>query len=219
MRRADSLKIPWCWERLRVGGEGDNRGWNGWMASPTQWTWIWMDSRSWWWTGRPAVLRFMGPQRVDTTEWLNWTEIIRWTIVNSFFRLGEIIHEVYGRKQMSITPEFLPCLGGQGKGKVFIEDWRLFLLLSVWLLLIYRKSGPSATYPQGKGTPHEGSKHDQTSQGTLCDFKSSMIFWIVLEKNHSFLLKYLYGCKTCGKKIVVVSKNCLKQTWQSINHM
>ena len=54
------LKRPWCWERLRAGGEGDNRGWDGWTASPTQWTWVWVDSRSWQWTGRPGVLQFMG---------------------------------------------------------------------------------------------------------------------------------------------------------------
>ena len=58
------LKRPWCWERLRAGGEEDDRGWDGWMASPTQWTWVWVDSGSWWWTGRPGVLRFMGSQRV-----------------------------------------------------------------------------------------------------------------------------------------------------------
>ena len=58
------LKRPWCWERLREKGEGDNRGWDGWMASRTQWTWVWVDSGSWWWTGRPGVLRFMGSQRV-----------------------------------------------------------------------------------------------------------------------------------------------------------
>ena len=58
------LKRPWCWERLKVGGEGDNRGWDGRMASPTQWTWVWVDSGSWWWTGRPGVLM---------TERLNWT--------------------------------------------------------------------------------------------------------------------------------------------------
>ena len=55
---------PLCWERLRAWGEGDDRGWDGWMASPTQWTWVWVDSRSWWRTGRPGVLRFMGWQRV-----------------------------------------------------------------------------------------------------------------------------------------------------------
>ena len=57
-------KRPWCWERLRAGGEGDNRGWDGWMASLTQWTWVWVNSRSWWWTGRPGVLQSMGSQRV-----------------------------------------------------------------------------------------------------------------------------------------------------------
>ena len=67
-------KRPWCWERLRAGGAGDDRGWDGWMASPTQWTWVWVDSRSWWWTGRPGVLRFIGSQRVghDWVTELNW---------------------------------------------------------------------------------------------------------------------------------------------------
>ena len=70
------LKRPWCWERLRAGGEGDNRGWDGWMASPTRWTWVWVDSGSWWWTGRPGVLQFMGSQRVghDWATELNWTD-------------------------------------------------------------------------------------------------------------------------------------------------
>ena len=62
--------------RLKAGGEGDDRGWDGWMASPTQWTWVWVNSRSWWWTGRPGVLWFMGSQRVghDWMTELNWTE-------------------------------------------------------------------------------------------------------------------------------------------------
>ena len=67
-------KRPWCWERLGAGGEGDDRGWDGWMPSPTRWTWVWVDSGSWWWTGRPSVLRFMQLQS-DTTEQLNWTEL------------------------------------------------------------------------------------------------------------------------------------------------
>ena len=57
-------KRPWCWEGLGAGGEGDNRGWDGWMASPTRWTWIWVDSGSWWWTGRPGMLQITGSQRV-----------------------------------------------------------------------------------------------------------------------------------------------------------
>ena len=58
------LKRPWCWERLRAGGEGDDRGWDGWTASLTQWTWVWVNSGSWWWTGRPCMLRSMGLLRV-----------------------------------------------------------------------------------------------------------------------------------------------------------
>ena len=69
------LKRPWCWERLRAGEEGDDREWDGWMGSPTQWTWVCVNSGSWWWTGRPGVLQFMESQRVDTTEQLNWTEL------------------------------------------------------------------------------------------------------------------------------------------------
>ena len=66
------LVVILCLERLRAGGEGDNRGWDSWMASPTHWTWVWVDSRSWWWTGRPGVLRFMGSKESDMTERLNW---------------------------------------------------------------------------------------------------------------------------------------------------
>ena len=74
-------KRPWCWERLKAGGEGDDRddrGWDGWMASPTQWTWVWASSGSWWWTGQPGVLQSMGWQRVrhDWVAELNWTDIV-----------------------------------------------------------------------------------------------------------------------------------------------
>ena len=68
-------KRPWCWERLRAGGEGDNRRWDGWMVLPTQWTWVWLNSGSWWWTGKPGVLQSIESQRVGhywVTE-LNWT--------------------------------------------------------------------------------------------------------------------------------------------------
>ena len=70
------LKRLWCWEGLRARGEGGNRWWDGWMASLTRWTWVWVNSRSWWWTGRPGVLRLMGSQRVghDWVTELNWTE-------------------------------------------------------------------------------------------------------------------------------------------------
>ena len=71
-------KRLWCWEGLGAGGEGDDRGWDGWMASLTRWRWVWVNSGSWWWTGRPGVLRFIGLQRVghDWATELNWTELM-----------------------------------------------------------------------------------------------------------------------------------------------
>ena len=80
------LKRPWCWERLTAGGEEHDRGWDGWMASSTQWTWVWVDSRNWWWTGRPGMLQLMGSQRVARNWELNWTELSRllWICYNKY---------------------------------------------------------------------------------------------------------------------------------------
>ena len=64
-------KRPWCWERLKVGGEGDDRGGDDWMASLTGWAWVWASSGSWWWTGRPGMHSPRGRQESDMTEWLN----------------------------------------------------------------------------------------------------------------------------------------------------
>ena len=65
------LKRPWCWERLKAGGEGDDRGWDGWIESPTQWTWVWASSGRWWRTGSLACCGSWGRKESDTTEWLN----------------------------------------------------------------------------------------------------------------------------------------------------
>ena len=94
-------KRPWCWETLKAGGEGDNRGWDGWMASLTQWTWVWVDSMSWWWTGRPGVLWFMGSQRVG----LNWTEL------NSHlsFKVGFSLVEPQMKPQLCPRSWLYPC--------------------------------------------------------------------------------------------------------------
>ena len=73
MWRTDSFKR--CWKRLKLGGEGDDRGWDFWMASQTQWTWVWVNSGSWQWTGRPGMLQSMGSQKSDRSE-LNWTDIL-----------------------------------------------------------------------------------------------------------------------------------------------
>ena len=82
------LKRPWCWERLRAG-EGDDRGWDGWMASLTQWTWVWVDSGSWWWTGRPGVLQFMGLQRVGH----DWTALHWWD--SRHVLIYQVVHHVW----------------------------------------------------------------------------------------------------------------------------
>ena len=64
VKKLTHLKRPWCWERLKAGGQGDDKGWEGWMASLMRWTWVWVSSRNWWWTGKPGVLQSMGSQRV-----------------------------------------------------------------------------------------------------------------------------------------------------------
>ena len=87
---------PWCWERLTAGGEGDDRGWDGWMASPTQWTRVWVSSGRWWWTGRPGVLQSMGHKELDPTEQLNnkKTTAIFWI---AFYRhvLSIFLHKLF----------------------------------------------------------------------------------------------------------------------------
>ena len=78
MRRIDSLEKTLMLGKIEGRRRRDDRGWDGWMVSPNQWTWVWMDSRSWWWTGRPGVLPSMGSKRVGhqwATEQLNWTEL------------------------------------------------------------------------------------------------------------------------------------------------
>ena len=75
-------KDPDAWKGLGAGGEGDDRGWDGWMASLTRWTWVWVNFGSWWWTGRPGVLWFMGSQRVRH----NWSTELNWTFI-SYIRL------------------------------------------------------------------------------------------------------------------------------------
>ena len=72
MRRTDSFEKTLMLGRLKMGGEGDNRGWDSWMASPTQWIWVWVNSRSWWWTGRSGILHSMGSQWVGHRDWTDW---------------------------------------------------------------------------------------------------------------------------------------------------
>ena len=75
------LRRPWCWERLKEGREGDDRGWDGWMASLPQWTWAWVNSGSWWWTGKPGVLQSMVSQRIGH----DWATEVNWSDLHFFF--------------------------------------------------------------------------------------------------------------------------------------
>ena len=82
MWRTDSLEKILKLERLKVGGEGDDRGWDGWMASSMRWAWVWIGSGSWWWTGKPGLLQSMGSQRVGH----NWMTKLRYKLIpNSYF--------------------------------------------------------------------------------------------------------------------------------------
>ena len=93
----------------RAGGEGDDRGWDGWMASPTQWTWVWVTSRRWWWTGRPGVLQFMESQRVGH----DWATELNWTWTSLFHQLRVLpCHSspVRDRVPSSLLPPRNRCL-------------------------------------------------------------------------------------------------------------
>ena len=85
-------KRPWCWERMKAGGEGDNRGWDGWMASPTWWAWVWANSRRWWRTGKPVMLQFIDHKELEKTEqqdgivhWISLSSHILWACVSLQF--------------------------------------------------------------------------------------------------------------------------------------
>ena len=106
MWRIDSLEKTLILGKLKAGGEADNRGWDGWMASPTPGTWVWASSRSWWWIGKPGVLQSMGSQRVghDWATELNWTELIiqvelglKWTKLQAtqFKKLSKLCRKLY----------------------------------------------------------------------------------------------------------------------------
>ena len=84
-------KRLWCWEGLWGGGEWEDRGWDGWIASLTRWMWVWVNSGSWWWTGRPGVLQFMGSQRVEH----DWATELNWTDGGFIFSFWRSLHTIF----------------------------------------------------------------------------------------------------------------------------
>ena len=110
MQRTDLFERLWCWERLRAGGEGDNRGWDGWMASLTQWTWVWASYGSWWWTGKPGVLQSVGPQRAGH----NWvTELNRTKFLMSWAWSSLLYIRHWGYKNRHFLSPQTPYSGGK----------------------------------------------------------------------------------------------------------
>ena len=97
-----SLKRPWCWERLKTGGEGDDRGWDDWMASLTQWIWVWVNSRSWPWTGREAWRAAVHGVTKSWTWLSDWTEVY---ILGSF-PLKSLIHPYWSKIQNNNKSSF-----------------------------------------------------------------------------------------------------------------
>ena len=123
------LKRPWCWERLKARGEGDDRGWGGWITSLTQWTWVWVNSGSWLWTGRPGVLRFMGLKSLDRTEQLNWSSWWRYLMHIFCVVFSDPKTPTRGRCQLLDDPERIaPRPPGA---------WRLIIWIIIMTLICY----------------------------------------------------------------------------------
>ena len=118
MQSVDSLERLWCWEGLGAGGEGNDIGWDAWMEIPTRWTWVWLNSGSWWWTRRPGVLQFMGSQRVghDWATDLHWTEAvvsILWPLRSPGYR-QELIYDQRDHE----------CFKSKGRADLFACIWK-----------------------------------------------------------------------------------------------
>ena len=116
-------KRLWCWEWLGAG-EGDDRGWDGWMASLTRWAWVWVNSGSWWWTGRPGVLRFMGSQRVGH----NWVTELNWMPLFTSIRLLAFRSTISDTLGLAIQFPFDKCLHGMSLSILLLSTFFLSFL-------------------------------------------------------------------------------------------
>ena len=114
-------KRPWCWERLKAGSKRDERGWHDWMASPTRWTWVWANSRSWWWTGKPDCYSPWGHKESDTTECLNWTKL-NWMLDWKQWKQWNNIYVKSWKKitEFQIQQKYL----SKDEIKIFSDKWK-----------------------------------------------------------------------------------------------
>ena len=123
-------KRPWCWEGLKAGGEWDDRGWDGWMASATQWMWVWASSGRWWRTGKPGMLQSMGSQRVRQTEWLNNNkQKIQWFQMTLFSpQMCGLVEQFFGSPwthscKSRSSPNICWSWQGSSFGLCWVGDW------------------------------------------------------------------------------------------------
>ena len=153
-------KRLWCWEGLGAGGEGDDRGWDGWMASPTQCTWVWVNSGSWWWTGRPGVLQVMGSQsQTRLSDWteLNWASLpvphltlCRYRASSHWLSVLHVVMYIFQWYSLSLFHLFLPllcpevcslyprpysCPANRFTSNIFLDSVYIYFL-SFWLTLL-----------------------------------------------------------------------------------
>jgi len=133
-RRVDSLeKHTDAGRDLGAGGEGDNKGWDGWMASPTRWTWVWVNPRSWWWTGRPGVLQFMGLKRVGH-DWV--TELNK--IPFAFFtKIKQVILKFKWTHKIPQMAKGILNKYKAGGSHFLTSNYHCFLKTQVWTIWIY----------------------------------------------------------------------------------
>ena len=158
MWRANSLERPWCWERLKAG-EGDDRGWDGWMASPTQWAWVWTNSRIWWRTGKPVVLQSMGSQRVRQDWATEQQNILEWVLDLVDPRKHDFSQDSIGKQEERIWDCFwLGIKTGFNEEAVFefYLDWAEFqfsyspCLLGVWRVECQVENGMENSTSKGR---------------------------------------------------------------------
>ena len=98
-------KRPWQWEGLKAGGEGDNREWDGWMASLTWWTWVWASSGRWWRTGKPGMLQSMGSQRVSH-NWATEQQLTPVVLPGEFHEQKNLAgYSPFGHKKLDTTEQ------------------------------------------------------------------------------------------------------------------
>ena len=121
-------KSPWCWKRLKAGGEGDIIGWDGWIASWTQWTWVWVSSRSWWWIGKPGLLQSMGLQRVGH----NWVSGLNWGLLAWIVMLisYELLAKLNSRSILKKT---------KSSPLMYYVKWYIFALKSGYFHRLWRE--------------------------------------------------------------------------------